>query len=230
MVEGVVETQDTPRRRSRRGRALSAAVLPARDRAHRKRCRDRRFRRERALRQRQGSVEPAAHADERAQPRDHLRHQPDPCRHHRGGSLQAAPRRLPGPDPHLHRRGAPARHSGALYRRSFPPRRRRHRAGGRPRLGRGLYRESGLGRLRRHQRHFARPRRMCGWRSASIISAPRRCAAPVLAAPASASQSPCTSIRRAASRSLSATKSTLPEAQARRYNLPARKNRIDRKP
>ena len=63
--------------------------------------------------------------------------------HHRGRGVRAQAGCVPGPDPHLHRRCAKPRHSGALHRRPLPPRRWRDRAGGRPRLGRSF--RPGLG-------------------------------------------------------------------------------------
>ena len=113
--------------------------------------------------------------------RDEVRHRPDPRGDHRGGSLRAQARRLPGPHPHLHRGRAPSRHPGALCRRLFPPRRRRHPAGCRPRLGRGHV-PSSAGSRSIPPTASARPMPMCASRSASIISAPLRCAAPAAAA------------------------------------------------
>ena len=127
----------------------------------------------------------AADAARAARPhprRDGVRHRPDPHDDHRGGSLRAQARRLPGPDPCLHRGGAPSRRSGALCRRLFPPRRRRHRSrmpatpGPRP-----MCRRSAGSRSIRPTAS-ARPTPMCASRSASTISAPPRCAARAAAA------------------------------------------------
>ena len=92
--------------------------------------------------------------------------------HHGGRGVRAQAGCVPGSDPHLHHRGAQPRHSRALHRRPFPPRRRRDRAGGRPRLGRGLRPGARLDRLR-HRERSLRDRRPCARRGRSRLSGRR---------------------------------------------------------
>ena len=105
-VEGEVDTQDTGGVVAGTLERFPPQPVPARDPAHRGRSRDRRLRRSRARRRRQRHAGAVARAAARAARRNDLRHRPDPHHHHRGGSLQAAARRLPGPRPCLHRGGA----------------------------------------------------------------------------------------------------------------------------
>ncbi len=133
-------------------------------------------------------------------------------------ALQA--RRLPGPHPHLHRGGAPARHSGALCRRPFPPRRRRHRAGRRPRLGRGLCRDLGWVGFDPGQRHL-RDRRPCAGRGRARLSRRRAGARhPLWRRRRNAARSRSMSTRRASRRRIERLR-TLPAMTPRRYNLAA---------
>ena len=91
-------------------------------------------------------------------------------------------RRVPGLRAYLHRLRAQRRHPGALCFRTFPALRRHGQPAGRPRLGGGLRAGPRLGRFRSGQRHLHH-RRPCPRRHRrSIISAPRRCAAPATAA------------------------------------------------
>ena len=73
-------------------------------------------------------------------------------------------------------------HSGALYRRPFPSRRRRGGAGGRRTPGRRPSSPISAGSRSTPRTASARPTRMCGSRSGSTISAPLRCAAAAMAA------------------------------------------------
>ena len=179
-VEGEVETRDTARRRPRRDRAFPPSAVPARHAADHAGCGDRRRSPQQRRRAPGRTTQPRCSCISSCcepQSRDHLRHRSDPCRHHRRRSVRAQARRLPGPHPYLHRRGAQPRHSGALCQRPFPPQRRRDRAGRRPRLGRGLCATTSAGSASIRPTASAPPTRMCGSRSGSTISAPRRCAA-----------------------------------------------------
>ena len=112
-----------PWRGARHARALSAAALFLREtpltqgrRGHH------RIRRDRARRRRQRQLALLHALLARAQRRNDLRHRSDPHRHHRGGSLRAAARRLPGPRPisssrRRARLGVPARYVGGHFYR-----------------------------------------------------------------------------------------------------------------
>ena len=96
----------------RRGRAVSAAALSARDSAHASRCCNHRIRAKRCAPAPTATRWRLLHAlMTGAQSRDHFRHRPDACGDHRGRSLFAPARRLSGPHPYLHRGSAGARHS-----------------------------------------------------------------------------------------------------------------------
>ena len=101
-----------PGRRARRGRAVSAEPLSARDPADEAGRRDRRLRGRRA---REGGATTRCGVLhlllERLHDEMRIRHRPDPCDDHRRGSLRAQARRLPGPHPYLHRGRAQPRRS-----------------------------------------------------------------------------------------------------------------------
>ena len=155
-VEGEVDVQNTAGIVRGAIERFPPSLYLRADAADRDRRRDRGLRPRGARPERRHAADAACAARAPAR-RDDLRHRPDPPGDHRGGSLRAQARRLPGPDPHLHRGRAPPRRPGALCRRLFPPRRRRDAAGRRPRLGRGACARDRLGRVRSRRTASARP-------------------------------------------------------------------------
>ena len=124
----------------------------------------------------------SARADGADQRAHDLRRGSDQQRHLGDRGLRPEARRVPGLCAYLHRLRAQRRRARPLRLRAFPALRRHGQPAGRPRLGGSVRAGSRLGRVRSGQRASAPPTPMPASPSASIISAPRRCAAPATAA------------------------------------------------